>query len=395
MKKITKSAPTVSRPEPLVDRLGPLNKVLLRHFFKPDLQAIRAMLGCAKAHYFGGGDPPWMFVVAPPGSGKTTMAIMGAADLPEVRQLGSLTPSTFLSGFYGRKEAGLLEKLGTTKEINGVQTTEGNAILLVKDFTTVLSMRRESRSEILAQLREIYDGEYRKDFGTGESKVWRGRITILAAVTPVIDRYYSVFSVLGERFLQLRWHRPESFEAGQRAIQQQGEEDIIRDEMRRVIKRIFADSNTNPPTMTERAERRIASLAEVVAIARTHIFRNSYGVIEQVPEPEANTRISKSLAAVAKGIAALNQRRQVSEQDLQDAFRVGIDCIPAQRCRLILAIARGRDWQQVPLPRTIRDREIEELEALQLITPDKGLTGKTSTLLQTANIVFEGVKLTD
>jgi hypothetical protein len=380
-----------------VDRLGLLNKVLLKYYYNPDLQAIRTMLGCAKAHYFGGGDPPWMFVVAPPGSGKTTMAIMGAAELPEVRQLGSLTPSTFLSGFYGRQEAGLLEKLGPTKQSGGVQTTEGNAILLVKDFTTVLSMRRESRGEILSQLREIHDGEYRKDFGTGESKVWRGRITILAAVTPVIDRYYSVFSVLGERFLQLRWHRPESFEAGQRAIQQQGQEDVIRDRMRSAIRDIFEDSNRNIPTMTERAERRIASLAEVVAIARTHIFRNSYGAreIEQVPEPEANTRISKSLAAIARGIAALNQRRQVSEQDLQDAFRVGIDCIPDYRRRLLLAIARGRDWQQLPIPRTVRDREIEDIEALQLITPDKELTGRTSTLLQTANIVFEGIKITD
>ncbi len=395
MKKSTTSASAGA--ETPVDWLGPLNRVLLKHYYKPDLQAIRVMLGCAKAHYFGGGDPPWMFVVAPPGSGKTTMAIMGAADLPEVRQLGSFTASTFLSGFYGRQEPGLLEKLGPTTQSDGVQTTQGNAILLVKDFTTVLSMRRESRGEILGQLREIYDGEYRKDFGTGESKVWRGRITILAAVTPVIDRYYSVFSVLGERFLQLRWHRPESFEAGQRAIQQQGQEEVIRDEMRLAIQKIFADSNLKIPTMSEKAERRIASLAEVVAIARTHIFRNNYGGrdIEYVPEPEANTRISKSLASIAKGIAALNQRRQVSEQDLQDAFRVGLDCIPDNRRRLLLAIARGRDWQQLSVPRTVRDREIQELEALELITPEKELAGKTSSLLQTANIVFEGIKLTD
>jgi hypothetical protein len=126
-------------------------------------------------------------------------------------------------------------------------------------------------------------------------------------------------------------------------------------------------------------------------------WRRRYGSrdIEQVPEPEANTRISKSLAAIAKGIAALNQRRQVSEQDLQDAFRVGIDCIPDYRRRLLLAIARGRDWQQLLIPRTVRDREIEEIEALQLITPNKELTGRTSTLLQTANIVFEGIKIAD
>jgi hypothetical protein len=30
-----------------VDRLAPLNEVLLKYYYKPDLQAIRAMLGCA------------------------------------------------------------------------------------------------------------------------------------------------------------------------------------------------------------------------------------------------------------------------------------------------------------------------------------------------------------
>jgi hypothetical protein len=31
---------------------------------------------------------------------------------------------------------------------------------------------------------------------------------VIAAVTPVLDRHCSMFSVLGERFLQVRWHRP-------------------------------------------------------------------------------------------------------------------------------------------------------------------------------------------
>jgi hypothetical protein len=393
-KKITPTAPP---REAFANQFASLNDALARSFYKPDFQAIRVMLGAAKSHYLGVGDPAWLFVVAPPGSGKTTMAIMGAAGLPEVQSLGSFTPSTFLSGFYSRREPGLLEKLGPTTEKAGTHTTAGNAILLVKDFTTVLSMRRETRAEILSQLREIHDGEFRKDFGTGETKVWRGRITILAAVTPVIDRHYSIFTVLGERFLQLRWHRPDSLEAGRTAIQQQGKEGAIRNELRSAIKKLFDRSTTSPPTMTPKAELRMANLAEVIAIARTHVFRSSYGnrEIEYVPEPEANTRISKALAAIAKGIAALNQRTSVSEQDLQDAFRLGIDCIPENRRRLILAFARNLDFQQIPIPRTLQAREIEELTALGVITSDRELTGRISDLLQTTDIVTDGVKLMD
>jgi hypothetical protein len=87
---------------------------------------------------------------------------MGMGQLPEVVSLGAFTPQTFLSGFYGQREPGLLEKLGETTERNRIYTTTGNGILLAKDFTTILSMRRDTQAEILAQLREIHDGEFRR-----------------------------------------------------------------------------------------------------------------------------------------------------------------------------------------------------------------------------------------
>ena len=180
--------------------LEPLEVLLGTYFYKPDFQAIRIVLGAIQSHYLNLGDPAWLFVVAPPGTGKTTMGIMGAAGLREVVSLSDFTESTFLSGFHGHQQPGLLEKLGHTQSVGNVHTTTGNAIFLAKDFTTVLTMRREKRGVILGQLREIHDGEFKRDFGTGVSKIWRGRVTIIAAVTPVLDRHYSIFSTLGERF---------------------------------------------------------------------------------------------------------------------------------------------------------------------------------------------------
>ena len=159
-----------------------LNETLNTWFYQPDLQAIRIVLGTAKAHYLNIGDPAWLFVVAPPGTGKTTTSIMSACGLPEVVSLGDVSENTFLSGFYKHKEPGVLEKLGKTTEEGNTFITEGNALFLVKDFTTVLSMRREKRKGILSQLREIHDGEFKRSFGTGETKIWQGRVTIIAAV---------------------------------------------------------------------------------------------------------------------------------------------------------------------------------------------------------------------
>jgi pantothenate kinase-related protein Tda10 len=63
------------------DRFAEFNSVLEKWFYKPDLQAIRVVLGAIEAHYLKVGDPAWLFLVAPPGSGKSTMSLMGASDL--------------------------------------------------------------------------------------------------------------------------------------------------------------------------------------------------------------------------------------------------------------------------------------------------------------------------
>lgn len=385
--------PIPVRPAPprftAVDPFVELQNVLERWFYKPDLQAIRIVMGTIKAHYLNIGTPAWLFVVAPPGSGKTTMSIMGACGLNEVQAIGDVTENTFLSGFHGHKDPGLLEKLGPTTQDGHIHTTVGNAVLLIKDFTTVLAMSRQKRGAILAQLREIHDGQFRRDFGTGVTKIWKGRVSVIAAVTPVLDRHYSIFSTLGERFMQVRWHRTDEI-AGEWAIDQQDQREKIQAELANAVKGIFNASANGVVSLPKPMRQRIASLAEIVAIARTHVFRNNYGnrEIEYVPEPEANTRLSQGLAAIAKGIAALNRRDSVDEPDLQDTFRVGMDCIVDPRRQILQAIIAGTDVERVALPRTVRDRQLEELDELGLVenAPPWRATERARQLLATAGL---------
>ncbi len=372
--------------------------VIGRWFYKPDYQAMRIVLGTLQAHYLQAGDPTWLFIVAPPGSGKTTISIMTAATLPEIVPLSDFTENTFLSGLYGVRQPGMLERLGEPTKNGPTLTTQGDAIFLVKDFTTVLTMRREKRGVILAQLREIHDGQFKRDFGTGESKIWRGRVSIVAAVTPALDRHYSIFSTLGERFLQVRSHRPDSSEAGKWAIRQQGHEGEIRAQCQATLSGLFSGLPRTMPILSSEFESRIVALAELTAIARTHVYRNPFGKreIEYVPEPEANTRISKGLAAIAKGIASLNRRDEVGSGDIRDALRVGLDCIPDYRRRLLEAAIRGQASESVVIPRTVRDREVEDLKELGLLEPGGvndpvtikyKLARKAERLLETAGLL--------
>jgi hypothetical protein len=172
MSTLLEAAPLedVAAAAPPQDPFTPLREVLERWFYKPDLQAIRIVLGTIKSHYLNLGDPAWLFAVAPPGSGKTSISIVGASGLPEVQVLGDLSENTFLSGFYGHHQPGLLEKLGNTTSNGNAHTTVGDGILLMKDFTTVLSMRGDRRNAILGQLREIHDGQFRRDSAPGKPK---------------------------------------------------------------------------------------------------------------------------------------------------------------------------------------------------------------------------------
>jgi hypothetical protein len=360
-----------------IARLEELERVLRANFYKPDTQAVRIVLGAIQAHRLNLGDPAWLFVVAPPGSGKTTITIMGTCGLPDVRMLGDFSENTFLSGFYGHQQPGTLEKLGHTVQNDQTYTTMGNAVLVAKDFTTVLSMRREKRAAILGQLREIHDGEFKRDFGTGVTKIWKGRVSVIAAVTPVLDKCYSIFSVLGERFMQLRWHRPESEEAGEWAIRQQGREGQFQDDIKHAVRGALDAATPLAPRLCKDMQERIASLAEIIAIGRTHVYRSSYGnrEIEYAPEPEANTRLSKGLAAIAKGAASVRGHEAVGEDDLQDAFRVALDCLTDYRRRLFLAVAYGQDAESIGIPKTMRQRALEELDELGVVEKPDSKSG--------------------
>ncbi len=242
----------------------------------------------------------------------------------------------------------------------------------------MLSMRREKRAAILNQLRKIHDGQFQRSFGTGETKIWCGRASIVAAVTPVLDRHYSIFSTLGERFLQVRWHRPDSSAAAEWTIKQQGSEIQIRRSIQREVQALFYQSLPFPPQLDLVDIERLARFAEVIARARTHLYRAGSGnrEIEYVPEAEANTRIAKGLAAIARGIAALHVRQTVDETDLQDAFRVGIDSLTEARRKVFLAAATGSNLAAVTLPAAVRSRTSEELAELGIL--DSATSGHLS-----------------
>ena len=165
-----------------------------------DCVPTRALLASYVANRKLEGDPVWLMLVGGSGVGKTERLIPLAV-MPDVVLESSITgPAALLSG-TGKKErakdatGGLLRKL-----------PEGGGVLLLKDFTSIIDMHRESRAEVLAALREVYDGRWDRSVGAegGRTLTWTGHLGLVAGCTTAIDSAHSVMSVMGTRFMLIR-----------------------------------------------------------------------------------------------------------------------------------------------------------------------------------------------
>src|SRR2546429_642303 len=117
-------------------------------------------------------------------------------------------------------------------------------------------------------------------FGMDESASWRRLLQCWIGIIPSFPLSVKA-SCRCVGIGQMR-----KLENGQSKQQGRGEE--IRAELGAAVKGIFDASRNDeiklPPTMRTR----LASLSEIVALARTHVYRNGYGSrdIEHVPEAE-------------------------------------------------------------------------------------------------------------
>jgi len=309
-------------------------------------------------------DPVWLFIVAAPGGTKTEL-IRGLNKIEGIYPISDLTPQTFLSGEKGQKNASLLLRL----------PAEGT-ILTFKDFTTVLSMHRDKRQVILSQLREIYDGYYSKPFGTGETKIWEGKMGFISGVTPVIDHHLSVFSVLGERFIQYRPAQPDSILLAKKAMRNSGGEKIMREEIQNAIADFIASVAVHKDIISfpEDLQDHIAHLAAFCVKARGGVLREGHSSreIELIPDTELPTRLAKQLITLLAALLLIGH--QNPEEDYELIWKVAMDSLPKNR-RLVLEVLIKEPEQletsdvgmKIGYPTNTTRRILEDLHGLKLV----------------------------
>jgi hypothetical protein len=292
---------------------------------------------CATIANFCRGDPDIIGLIQPSGSIKTEfIRSLGQSENQYVYPLSSITEHTLVSGHKDSKDL--------------VPLLRGRMIC-IKDFTTLLSKKEDVRSQIFADLRELTDGYIQKEFGNGIKKQYQGiHSSILFASTNAIEKYYSMYSNLGQRLIFLR-PKNDPKAARERSFKNREKQEPMRAELHQVMMRFLATYVTKaqeglPRTPDEILEE-IGSLYDFLAVVRApihHDFRS--GEIDELPEPEFPTRIANTIGRLIEVHALIHERGEVGIEDMAFGRRVVCDNIPTMRWRVLSCLSTK--WMSTP-----------------------------------------------
>jgi len=375
---LSRLSPPVPKPTPKEVQLLQLKEFLELYYFEPDIQALTVALSIYCAHTSLQDDPVWSFFVGPSGGQKTSVVIRGLSFLPNTHLMDCLGIGTFLSGYSSK--GGILQRIK-------------NGVFLFPDFSVFLGLKAEVRTQLQAQLRSIYEGRLVKEVGSTDTKIlWEGKVSIVAACTEAIERYWGFGRDLGERFLtSLMSPISSSDRAMDMAIDQIGmEADIARGFSYHINSLVDTQSLSVIPRGKSDISQ-LKSLCKLAAELRRNVHREG-NEITAVYSPEQPTRLIKALISLARGHAMLLRKSEVGKEDITLAKEICLSTIPQKRLMIIRYLlnypsrtaSQDSIIRDLKIPRSTTKKHLEDLlaceilqvSAIKLGVPDLSISAK-------------------
>ncbi|MEV5689918.1 hypothetical protein [Micromonospora globbae] len=329
-----------------------------------DTGSLDAVLAVAATERLGG-DPPWLLVVSGSGNAKTetvgALAGIGAHITSTITSEGALLSATPKQDKEKGATGGLLRKIGP------------GGVLVVKDFTSILSMNRDMRASVLAALREVYDGRWERNVGTGGGRTltWEGRIVLIGAVTTAYDAAHSVISAMGDRFALVRVDSSRGrLAAGRQALSNVNREAEMRSELATAVFELITNMDHERAQLSEADMDVLLSVADLVTFARTAVERDYQGNVIDAHAPEMPTRFAKMLGQIVRGGLAVGMPR---DRALSTAVRVAGDSMPPLRLAILADLLDNPHStttevrKRLQKPHNTVDRELQALHLLGLL----------------------------
>src|SRR5262249_31931251 len=135
----------------------------------------------------------------------------------------------------------------------------------------------DAKSELLAALREIFDGAWTRHLGTegGKTLSWKGKLGLVFGATPVIDSHYSVIGSMGDRVLLHRLTPnvgPPRGGLAPAGIATQP----MRSELAEAVARLFAGKLAEPRPLSETEFERLDRIATLAVRLRGAVDRDRH-----------------------------------------------------------------------------------------------------------------------
>lgn len=332
-----------------------------------DLDGLHATLAAAAVERLNG-DPLWLLIISGSGNAKTetvqALSDSGAHLVSTISSEGALLSATSKKETAKDATGGLLREIGA------------RGVLVIKDVTSILSMGRDQRAQVLGALREVYDGSWTRTVGTdgGARLDWAGRIALIGAVTTAWDAAHAVIAAMGDRFVLVRMDSATGRQsAGRRAIGNTGFEVEMRAELADAVRGVLEGVDPEAAiTVTEDETDLLLAAADLVTLSRTAVEYDYQGNVVEAHAPEMPTRFAKQLTQVMRGGAAIGM-------DRSDALRLAIRCardsMPPLRLAIVDDLAALPEKtttadirKRIDKPRNTVDRQLQALHMLGVLT---------------------------
>jgi len=295
----------------------------------------------------------WLYIVGPSSGGKGT--VLSTIDrVPFVKQISDLTPNTFLSGMkIAGKETSLLKTLGN------------NFLVTMKDFTTMISKDETAQGQIMAQMREIYDGYISKATGNGQTMEWgtletKWKSTFIMATTEEIYNLQEKFVGMGTRainYVFLPQDRKKTMRASlmnKRNTEKSGAIlSALQGDVAEFIAEKIANAPMELPPISEELENDIIEVSDLSSQCRSVTKRNYRGEKQLTLSAEFPMRMGEQLLAIAQLLAYINGG-ELTEEMRAIIYKCAFDSIPKQRRMVLESISRYQKIEVIGMSKELR-----------------------------------------
>jgi hypothetical protein len=357
---------------PLAAPSSPIHRLAARlqdylHF--PDPYPLYTLIAALVANICNG-RPVWLMLIGPSSCGKSEL-LNSLLSIPRVKEGGSISsPAAFLSGTR-KKDRTSISTGGLLRE------TGDRGALVIKEFTSILSLSPETYRQVLACFREIYDGRYTRSVGAdgGNSPTWVGKLAVLTGCTEAIDHHHQLVSDMGERFIFFRYGPSDGWSEAYQALSVTNTESLSANLQASVVQ--FADELAldwdNPPELeplTSQDKQRIIAFSQFTANGRSSVTRDAYNKeITGTSTGEYPIRLSIVLGQMLQSLRYIG----CDETDTWRIIRkLSFDSIPGTRRYTLLALLDRQTTvpeiaQAAKISQSCIRRSLEELRLHNLV----------------------------